>query len=242
MKRVLLKQLLPETVKQKLTEEEIDPEIQKAFDELMSTLPSKIKTATAGVETQIKGKSEEELEKMVADVDPTLGKLAQESVLSRKKAIKEFSIKKNQKKLNEDFGIMFFAGLALAIPPILELLGTLAKNISKKFGGSGEFGEKIGHLGHELHAAYHNALRSLLDATLFKLPSMKIIDEKGKKQITDALFMLVIAYMAVYSGGAAVNAVKGLKFGVAGVEGALAAIKSGEVTGWVVNTIKGAIS
>lgn len=242
-KNIKLKTLIPEQVKMRINEEEVDPEIKKVFDTMMQDLSSKAKTAVSGVEDELKGKSEEELEKIAADADPLLGKLAKESVLSRKRSIKEFSNKKNKKKINEDFGFMFFAGLALALPPIIELIGKLAKVISQKFfGGSGEMGEKIAHFGHSLHEAYHGALRSLLDATLFKLPSMKIIDEKGKKQITDALFMLIIAYMAVYSGGAAMNALKGLKMGPAVAETALTAIKSGEVTGWVINTIKGVIS
>lgn len=237
MRPIKLKTLVPENIKIRLAEEEIDPEVKKAFDTMMKDLSSKVKTAVSGVEGELKGKSEEELEQIAADADPLLGKLAKESIMSRKKYIREFSNKKG--KVNEDFGLMFFAGLALALPPIIELIGKLAKYISQKFGGSGEFGEKIAHFGHSLHEAYHGALRSLLDATLFKLPSMRKIDEQGKKQITDALFMLVIAFMAFYSGSAAIDAIKGLKIGPAVVESALAAIKSGEVTGWVINTIKG---
>lgn len=238
MKKILLKQLLPETVKrQQLREEEIDLEIKKAFDSLMSSLPSKIKSVTSDVETQIKGKSDEELAKLVTDVDPLLGKLAQESIIIRRRTIKESPNKKDSHKLNEEFGIIFFAGIALALPPIIDLIGNLAKIISKKFGGTGEFGEKMAHLGHELHAAYHGALRGLLDATLFKLPSMKMIDEKGKKKITDSLFVLIITYMALYSGGAAVNALRGFKIGSAVAETALSAIKSGEVVNWVTATI-----
>lgn len=240
MTHIKLKTLIPETIKVRITEEELDPEVKKAFDDVMKELPSKVKTAVSSVEGELKGKSEEELEKIAADADPLLGKLAKESVLSNKKNIRELSGKKN--KINEDFGFMFYAGLALALPPIIEMIGKLAKVISQKFGGSGEFGEKIAHFGHELHATYHKALRGLLDMTLFKLPSMKIIDEDGKKQITDALFMLIVAYMAVYSGGAAIDALKGLKMGPAVAETALAAIKGGEVTGWVVNTIKGVLA
>lgn len=237
-----LKTLLPERVKRRINEEKIDPEVEKAFKELMSMLSSDAKNLVSKVEPKLKGKSEEELEKIAADADPLLGKLAKESVLSRKRSIKEFSNKKNKKKINEDFGFMFFAGLALALPTIIEMIGKLAKYISQKIGGSGDMGEKIAHFGHSLHKTYHGALRSLLDATLFKLPSMKIIREQGRKEITDALFMLIIAYMAFYSGGAAMNALKGLKMGPAVAETALTAIKSGEVTGWVVNTIKGVIS
>jgi hypothetical protein len=241
MKYLKLKTLLPENLKIRINEEEVDQEVKDVFDDVMKTLPSQIKSAISNVENELKGKSEEELEKITTDVDPLLGKLAQESISSRKRRIRERS---NSKKdsINEDFGFMFFAGLALALPPIIQMIGKMAKAISTKLGGSGEVGEKIAHFGHELHETYHKALRGLLDMTLFKIPSMKIIDEAGKKQITDALFMLIIAFMAFYSGTAAMDALKGLKIGPAAAESALAAIKGGEVTGWVVNTIKGAIS
>jgi hypothetical protein len=241
MSQLKLKSLLPENLKIRINEEEVDAEVKDVFDDVMQSLSSQIKSAVSNVETELKGKSEEELEKIAADADPLLGKLAQESKFSTKKRIRERS--SNQRnRINEDFGFMFYAGLALALPPIIELIGKLAKTISQKLGGSGEVGEKIAHFGHSLHETYHKTLRGLLDMTLFKLPSMKMIDESGKKQITDALFMLIVAYMAIYSGGAAMNAMKGLKLGPAAAESALAAIKSGEVTGWVVNTIKGVIS
>jgi hypothetical protein len=241
MKHLKLKTLLPKNLKIRINEEKIDPEVKNVFDDVMKSISSQMKSAISDVENELKGKSEEELEKIAADTDPLLGKLAQESVYSIKRTIKERSNNKRG-RINEEFGFMFFAGLALALPPIIELIGKLSKIISKKLGGSGEVGEKIAHFGHELHEVYHEALRRLLDMTLFKLPSLKIIDERGKKQITDALFMLIIVYMAIYSGSAAVNAIKGLEIGPAVAESALAAIKSGEVTGWVINTIKDVIS
>jgi len=241
MEKLKLKNLLPENIRIQLHEEELDPDVKNVFDDMMKSLPLKMKSAISNVETELKGKSEEELEKIATDTDPLLGKLAQESIHYSKTPISERSTKK-QSRINEDFGFMFYAGLALALPPIIEMIGKLAKTISQKLGGSGEFGEKFAHFGHELHAAYHNTLRRLLDNTLFKISSLKSIDENGKKQITDAIFMLIVAYMGFYSGDAAMSALKGLKLGPAAVESALAAIKGGEVVGWVTNTIQNVIS
>jgi len=241
MSQLKLKSLLPENLKIRINEEEVDDAVKDVFDDVMKSLSSQIKSAVSNVETELKGKSEEELEKIAADADPLLGKLAQESKFSTKNRIRERSSNRRD-RINEDFGFMFYAGLALAIPPVTEIIGKLAKTISQKLGGSGKVGEKIAHFGHDLHSEYHLYLRGLLDATLFKIPSLKAIDQSGKKKITDALFMLIVAFMAFYSGTAAMDALKGLKLGPAAAESALAAIKSGEVTGWVVNTIKGVIS
>lgn len=241
MKPIMLKSFLPEEIKNPIKEEGNDPidlETKKAFDELMKDVPSQLKTAVDIAQKKTKGKSEDELQKITAAENPLLGKLAKESVMSRKNAIKE----DNKNKLNEDFGAAFFAGFALALPAILELLGKLAKKIASKFGRSDALGEKMINAGHKLHGLYKKGLRVALNATLFQMPEIINLDEKSKNTITDILFMVLIAYMAFHGGQVATDALKGLNIGKASIEGAVVAIKSGEVSTWVINTIKDILS
>lgn len=237
-KNIKLKTLLPERIQTRINEEDVDPEVKKAFDELMGDLSSDFKSATSGIESKLKGKSEEELEKMATAASPELGKLAKESIQSRKKRIGEVS---RRGRINE-LGPLFFASLALALPPIIEWIGKAAAAISKKFGGSGKIGEKIAHAGHFLHTMYKKALRATLNVTLFALPEMAMLTDSAKDKITDALFVVLIATFAYISGSGAIAAIKGLHIGTASAEAALAAIKSQEVVAFVTNTIKSVLA
>ena len=63
MEKLKLKNLLPENIRIQLHEEELDPDVKNVFDDMMKSLPLKMKSAISNVETELKGKSEEELEK-----------------------------------------------------------------------------------------------------------------------------------------------------------------------------------
>ena len=219
-------------------EEEVDKEAEKEFADAFASSIGDI-TSTLGKVTGEIEKLETDKEK-AADVlkkEPELAKLATEAIRRRKKALKEG---RRKEALNE-VGPLFFAGMALAIPAIMELVGKLAKNISQKMGGTGETGEKIAHVGHEIHEKIVGSIRKGLDATFFKIPFLAKLDDAKKDKIAEGVQMLVVGYLAFQSGTGAIDALKAGGHALAGTEAALAAVKAGEVKGFLIDLIKSVV-
>ena len=216
-------------------EEDVDKEFEKEFEDAMNAASSQMSSTLGKVAGEIE-KIEGDKEK-AADIlkkEPELAKLATEAILRRKKALSEG---KQKQALNE-FGPWFFVGFAMAIPALMELIGNISSSVSKKLGLSGETGEKIAHIGHDLHEKMIGMIRKGLDKTIFKIPALAKLDDSKKDKITKAIHILIVASLAVNSGVEAVNALKAGHAGLSGVETALAAVKGGEVKAFLIDLVK----
>jgi hypothetical protein len=231
-----LKRIIRNEVLRYLKEEEaVDKEFEKEFEDAMN--------AASGQMTQTLGKVSSEIEKVendkekAADIlkkEPELAKLATEAIRRRKKALREG---KQKQALNE-LGPLFFVGFALAIPALMELIGNVSSFIAKKIGLTGETGEKIAHIGHDLHEKMIGLIRTGLDKTVFKIPQLAKLDDSKKDKIAKGIHILIVASLAVNSGVEAVNALKAGQAGLSGVEAALAAVKGGEVKTFLIDLVK----
>ena len=95
----------------------------------------------------------------------------------------------------------------------------------KSLGGAGKAGEAMIEWGQEKH---HAILKYIEKAMKF-IPGYSKLDKKTQEQVAEVVHIVVVAYLALNSGGATVAAAKSGNLGLTGVEGALTAVKSGEV-------------
>jgi hypothetical protein len=216
-------------------EEEVDKEAEKEFGDALASSMGDI-TSTLGKVTGEIEKLETDKEK-AADVlknEPELAKLATESMRRRKKALKEG---RKKEALNE-LGPLFFAGIAMAVPALMQIVGKMTKTISQKMGGTGEAGEKLAHVGHHMHEKMVAMIRKGIDAALSKWKRYNELDDATKNKIAEGIQMLIVASLAVSSGAGAVDALSKGGHALAGIEGALTAVKAGEIKGFLIDLIK----
>ena len=234
-----LRQIIQNEVMRYLKEEEVDKEAEKEFEDAMAGVVGQISSELNKVSGEIK--SLETDKDKAADIlkkEPELAKLATEAIRRRKKALREG---KQKQALNE-LGPLFFAGIAMAIPVIVQLVGKMTKVISQKMGGTGEAGEKIAHVGHAMHEKIVGMIRKALDASLFKIPALAKLEDAKKNKIAKGVQMLIVASLAVVSGAGAIDALKSGGHALAGTEAALTAVKSGELKAYLVDLIKSVAS
>jgi gas vesicle protein len=211
---------------------ELSDEEKKAMNSLMATFVSQIKADASEVKAD--ASDEKEQEKLKKEF-PAIAKLEDE--------IKEGS-------LNE-FVVTatFLAGLLAALPKLIELLGQLIKGIgsfiSNKLGfkKSGDamqkFAEKLMHAGHELHDYYIGAIKTALS---FMIPDWKTLPAESQKKIAELVYLVIVLSLGVISGVGAFDSLQHAHFVHAGVEGALAAVKAGEVGAFLTNAIANTIA
>lgn len=142
-------------------------------------------------------------------------------------AFREFAkeLEDNKEELTEG-GALMIAGIAVASPALLKIVGKVTKSVSKYFGGSGQSGEKMIATADKMH----HFLVGLIEKALKKL-GMK--DEKAIHKTAEALFMVIVASLLVFSGIGLVKAAKASSFSVAGLEGAMVAVKNGEIVSYL---------
>lgn len=239
MKPIMLKTLLPEHTF--LNEEDVDPEAKKMGDELkklmdkeMSAMKMAVTTGMKDAQTKLKGKSEDDAERMTKSISPELGKVIESYKVAR---IKESKGQMTKQKLDEFVDPFTAASIALALPKLIEWIGKLAKKIAQSMGKTGDVGAAIEHFGHAFHDAYIKIIRKTLDITLFLIPKLRKMDESKKNKIAEILFYVIVAYVGYEAGGAAVEYLKNSEILHGAFEGALAAIKGGEVVAWVGKTM-----
>lgn len=214
--------VLRETL-QRLKEVDVDPkvedEVEKAFTDAMNKAVSDF--SVAGKEAEKKTEDEKAVEDALKK-SPELQKIANESLRKRNAALMEGNIKEQQ--INE-IGVLFAVSLAVAIPRIVELIGKAVKVISIAMGGKGKVGEKLQHAGHK----WHEKIIVLIMKGLTLIPGFKELPKDKQEKIAKVVHMLIVGSLAVASGAGAVDAVMQGKTALAGVEGALTAVKAGEI-------------
>ena len=129
-------------------------------------------------------------------------------------------------------GFLTIASITIALPAILGLIarlgkaaGTMANKIlGKKPSEKGEYEKwmnKLGHISDELHHLYLIPIESIVKKF--------IKDPDRAKKISQRLFYVIVATFLVASGVTAVQALQAKNLSLASLEGALSAIKSGEI-------------
>lgn len=214
--------VLKETL-QRLKEADEDPkveaEVEKAFTDAMNKAMTDFGTAAKEAEAK---SDDENAVKAALKKAPGLEKVANESLRRRNKALMEGNIQEQQ--INE-IGVLFAVSLAVAIPRIVELIGKAVKFISIAMGGKGAIGDKLQHTGHK----WHEKIIKLIEKGLLLIPGFKELPPDKQEKIAKIVHMLIVGSLAVASGAGAVEAITKGNSALAGVEGALAAVKAGEV-------------
>jgi len=133
-----------------------------------------------------------------------------------------------------DEGVMLALGLTLAIPAIVKIF----TGVAKVFGHAVE-----GWTGKDLGVdkvadkivAYADKAHHLFQKPIgfFVTKVLRIKDKDKAHQATEVLYTLLIAFLMVFSGAGAAAAVTKGQTGLAGFEGALAAVKGGEVGAFI---------
>ena len=193
--------------------ENLTPEEQKAMDQLIGTFAQELKKAASQVKAT--AKDTEEVEDIKAEY-PELEKL--------------------DDKVNEEvISGTLIAGIVAAIPSVLKIFSLMSTGISKLLGKVGfkkgaqkaeQFAEKLLHGSHELHKAYIGVIQQGLKAMI---PDFSTLPADDQKKIAEVVYMIIVMYLGLSAGFDAANAFKHLDFVHGTVEGALAAIKAGEL-------------
>lgn len=129
-------------------------------------------------------------------------------------------------------GFLTIASITIALPAILGLIarlgkaaGTMANKIlGKKPSEKGEYEKwmnKLGNIADELHHLYLSPIESIVK---------KFIKNPDKaKKVSQSIFYVIVATFLIASGVTAVQALQAKNLSLASLEGALSAIKSGEI-------------
>jgi len=153
---------------------------------------------------------------------------------------------KPEEELEEAFGLLVGAGLALALPKILEIIGKITNwggtKIKKIIGKSGEGDEtKVGnaiiHFAHGMHKMYLKPINLGVGAISKKFELNLSNDQIAK--ISNLIFHTIVAGFLVYSGVGAVSAFSTGSMELATLESAMAAVKSQELREFITEMITG---
>jgi hypothetical protein len=146
---------------------------------------------------------------------------------------------KAAKSTNE--GLITVASIAIALPAIMGLIakfGKAAGNMVNKILGKKPNDEaayqqwmtKLGHIADELHHLYM--------APLLAVTKKFIKDEELAKKIANGIFHVIIATFLFASGATSLKALQSQNISLATLEGALSAIKAGELNEFIQGLFK----
>ena len=138
------------------------------------------------------------------------------------------------KELKE--GFLTIASIAIAMPAILGLISKFGKwagaTVSKLLGKKPdeesayqEWMKKLGNIADELHHLYMAPIKAIVKKF--------VKDEKKADKITHVIFHLIVAGFLIASGVTAVKAFQAKNITLTTLEGALTAIKSGEISTFI---------
>jgi len=139
-------------------------------------------------------------------------------------------LEKASKSTNE--GLLTVASIAIALPAIMGLVakfgkaaGTMVnKVLGKKPTDQDSYNQwmtKLGHIADELHHLYMAPLEAIVK---------KFVKDPAKaKKISSGIFHVIVATFLIASGVTAVKALQAKNLSLATLEGALSAVKGGEI-------------
>jgi hypothetical protein len=151
----------------------------------------------------------------------------------------ETELEKASKSTNE--GLLTVASIAIALPAVMGLIakfGKAAGNMVNKVLGNKpneddayqKWMTKLGHIADELHHLYMVPLLGIVKKF--------IKDENKAKSIASGIFHVIVATFLVASGATAVKALQAKNLSLATLEGALTAVKSGELKSFIADLFK----
>ena len=146
---------------------------------------------------------------------------------------------KASKTTNE--GLLTIASIAIALPAIMGLIakfGKAAGNMVNKVLGKKptdqdayqQWMTKLGHIADELHHLYMAPIESIVK---------KFVKDPVKaKNVSSGIFHVIVATFLIASGATAVKALQSKNLSLATLEGALSAIKGGELKQFISGLVK----
>ena len=144
-----------------------------------------------------------------------------------------------EKEKQLDEALLFTLGVALAAPAIVKIFTGIARVFGNtiegwtgKDIGVTKIADKIVSYADEAHHLFQKPIKFFVQKVL------RISDEKKIEQATNILYNLLVAFLMIYSGVGAAEAAKAGKTTLAGFEGAIAAVKGGEVTAYLKSSLK----
>ena len=151
----------------------------------------------------------------------------------------ETELEKASKSTNE--GLLTVASIAIALPAVMGLIAKFGKAagtmVSKILGNKPneedayqKWMTKLGHIADELHHLYMVPLLGIVKKF--------VKDEAKAKSIANGIFHVIVATFLVASGVTAVKALQAKNLSLATLEGALTAVKSGELKSFIADLFK----
>lgn len=195
---------------------------------------------------------EEENKQQIAAMDAAMGSAFKDlgaEFEANKEEIQQ-DVANADAELNEALGAVAIIGMILAAPKVVELfvkgIGKIV-GVWKKLvkpgqakGNEEEFAHNIIEFTHKWHKVYIKGVKWILKLSgIFKKAGIQ--GDAAQDKAAEAVYYVIIAALAVYSGIGAVSAFKGAvsgaahggSFSLAALESAMAGIKSSEVAGFV---------
>lgn len=206
--------------------EELAPEEEKAMDQLIGTFAQQLKKAASQVKTT--AKDSEEIEDIKAEY-PELEKLDDD--------VNEMVV-----------SATLIAGIVAAIPAVLKIFGLLSTGIGSLLGSVGfkkgeqkakQFAKKLAHGSHELHKAYIGVIQKGLQTMI---PDFSTIPADKQEKVAEVVYMIIVMYLGLSAGFDAASAFKHVDLVHGTVEGALSAIKAGELGLFITQEIAAILS
>lgn len=197
----------------------LSPEEQEAMDAVMKTVVDAIKKEKTTI--QATAKDPNKIEKLEKQYDE-LGDLA--------------DTKQNEGQINElVITGTLIAGIVAAIPTLIKIFGYAVKGlgmlvkkfISDKAGDSiKKFADNIIHAGHELHVKYIKLVQAALVGSA---PGFGFMPNDSQYRCAEVVYTIIVGILGIQAGIAAYDSFKAAQFLPGGIEGALSAIKGGEI-------------
>ena len=189
--------------------------------------------------------SESEYQEKLSEVDVDLDDKEQSVVDNVKDEMSailksmDTELAKASKSTNE--GIITIASIAIALPAVMGLIskfGKAAGNIVNKILGKKpneddayqKWMTKLGHIADELHHLYITPLLGIVKKF--------VKDEAKAKSVASGIFHVIVVTFLVASGVTAVKALQAKNLSLATLEGALTAVKSGELKSFIADLFK----
>ena len=189
--------------------------------------------------------TEGQLEKNLQEVDINLDDKEQSVVDDVKDEMSailktmDTELAKASESTNE--GLLTVASIAIALPAIMGLIakfGKAAGNMVNKVLGKKptdqdayqQWMTKLGHIADELHHLYMAPIESIVK---------KFVKDPVKaKNVSSGIFHVIVATFLIASGATAVKALQSKNLSLATLEGALSAIKGGELKQFISGLVK----
>jgi hypothetical protein len=189
--------------------------------------------------------SESEYQEKLSEVDVDLDDKEQSVVDDVKDEMSailksmDTELAKASKSTNE--GIITIASIAIALPAVMGLISKFGKAagamvnkiLGKKPNEDDAYQKwmtKLGHIADELHHLYMTPLLGIVKKF--------VKDEAKAKSVASGIFHVIVATFLVASGVTAVKALQAKNLSLATLEGALTAVKSGELKSFIADLFK----